>query len=106
MAIRKTGSRQIIVDGMAYRWRIRRKPTYCQACFAGCLTVAIQLAENPGRTLLALGAARPDNLIGNPSVIVTPQTVAATIRAALAEGWEPATQGPQFVIHLAPPTAG
>ena len=43
MAIPIKGSRRIVVDGTAYRWRIRRKPTRIQADY-GCgspLTFAV-----------------------------------------------------------------
>ena len=30
MALVRKGSRQIVVDGTAYRWRLRGRPTYSQ----------------------------------------------------------------------------
>lgn len=30
MALGRRGSRRIVVDGTAYRWRLRRSPTYFQ----------------------------------------------------------------------------
>lgn len=30
MALVRKGARRIVVDGTAYRWRLRRRPTYCQ----------------------------------------------------------------------------
>ncbi|GAA3653812.1 hypothetical protein GCM10022224_016050 [Nonomuraea antimicrobica] len=41
MATSKKGSRLITVDGTAFRWRVRRKPTYCQANSSGPLTFAV-----------------------------------------------------------------
>ena len=49
MATRKIGSRRIVVDGIAYRWRIRKRATYSQADYGhGKLHVAVELAERPG----------------------------------------------------------
>jgi hypothetical protein len=30
MALGRKGARRIVVDGTAYRWRLRRRPTYLQ----------------------------------------------------------------------------
>ncbi len=35
MALNKKGSRRIIVDGIEYRWRIRRKPSYHAGALLG-----------------------------------------------------------------------
>ncbi|MGL6097121.1 MAG: hypothetical protein ACRC7O_15155 [Fimbriiglobus sp.] len=101
MAIRKTGARRISVDGVMYLWRVRQKPTYAQEFYRG-ITVAIQLAENPGQVLLARGDSRPDKvpIYCDPITIVTPHTVAAAIRCGLAAGWRPDAPGSQFEIAL------
>ncbi len=53
MATRRTGSRPIVVDGVAYRWRIRRRATSCQADYGrGKLHVAVELAERRGAVLV------------------------------------------------------
>ena len=52
MAIPFKGSRRIVVDGTAYRWRIRRKPTRIQADY-GCgspLTFAVPSKSTRGGT--------------------------------------------------------
>jgi hypothetical protein len=52
VATRKTGSRRLVVDGVAYRWRIRRRATYSQADYgSGTLHVVVELAEQPGAEL-------------------------------------------------------
>src|SRR5690242_20609260 len=43
MAIRKIGSRRIVVDGVPYRWRVRHRATYSQMDYGhGTLDLAIE----------------------------------------------------------------
>jgi hypothetical protein len=100
MAIRKKGSRRIVVDGAEYRWRVRQKPTYMQGAFACSFVVSIQSFEAPGQVLLASAGARPNNWIEVSSTAVTPARIAATIRAALCAGWKPTKSGSPFPIAL------
>jgi hypothetical protein len=59
MATRKIGSRQLVVDGIAFRWRIRHRATYGQMDYGhGTIHVTVELAERPG-TLLILYTDRP-----------------------------------------------
>jgi hypothetical protein len=105
MAIRKVGSRRVVVDGVAYLWRVRRRPTYCQANAWGPLSVSVQLAEEPGAVLVVdLDRPRPDNwlsLSAPPSRPLLPSEVAGLVRRALAAGWRPECPGPQFVLSTA-----
>jgi len=102
MAIRKVGSRRIVVDGVAYLWRVRRRPTYCQGNAWGRLSVCVQSAEQPGAVLIAdLDRPRPDNWLGRPSSALCPSEVAGLVRRALAAGWRPKSAGPQFVLSSA-----
>ncbi|GAA3312820.1 hypothetical protein GCM10020219_023530 [Nonomuraea dietziae] len=49
------------MDGTTFRWRVRRKPTYCLANSWGPLTFAVELAEAPAPVLLvSLPYPRPD----------------------------------------------
>jgi hypothetical protein len=100
MAIRKTGSRRIVVDGIEYRWRVRRKSTYIQAAFACSFVVSVQVAEASGQVLHVTAGARPDNWTQTPGEVVTPAPLAATIRAALKAGWKPAEPGSAFYFAL------
>ncbi|MGS2640880.1 hypothetical protein [Streptosporangium sp. G12] len=101
MTIPKKGSRLISVDGIAYRWRIRHKPTYCQANSWGPLTYAVEPAEGRGRVLLVeLPCSRPDAWYGERTMTVRPALVAATIRRALDRGWDPSQAGSAFTINL------
>ena len=98
MATRRTGSRQIVVDGTAYWWRIRHRATYSQIDYGvGKLHVAIERAEGSG-ALLVLRTDRPHpHDIATVRVIpVRPSDVADWIRRAIAAGWSPATSGPHF----------
>ncbi|MEU1731665.1 hypothetical protein [Streptosporangium sp. NPDC020145] len=101
MSIPKKGSRLITVDGVTYRWRIRRKPTYCQANSWGPLTFAVEPADVPGRVLLVLlPCSRPDAWLGERAMAVRPALVSATIRRALARSWNPHQTGNAFTLSL------
>ncbi|MEU8280290.1 hypothetical protein ACFYOK_20680 [Microbispora bryophytorum] len=94
MTIPRKGSRPITVDGVAYRWRIRHKPTYHQGNGWSPLTFAVQSAEGPGRVLLvSLPFLRPDAWLGERTMAVRPALVAAVIRVALQHGWDPRQAG-------------
>ncbi|MDG4534935.1 hypothetical protein [Streptomyces sp. AV19] len=101
MALGKKGSRRIVVDGVAYRWRLRRRPTYSQAlCWSPC-TYAVEQADRPGTTLVVT-TDRPhgSNWVGRPSVPVLPSDVADHIRTALGRGWTPDRSGSPFQLDL------
>lgn len=101
MAIRKTGGRRIVVDGVAYLWRIRPRPTYCQGNAWGPLAVCVQLTKSPGSVLVInLSVPRPDNWVNATPTRVTPRKVECLIRSGLAAGWHPERAGRQF--HLRP----
>ncbi|SCK10016.1 hypothetical protein YUWDRAFT_00455 [Streptomyces sp. AmelKG-D3] len=44
MALIRKGSRQIVVDGTAYRWRLRGRPTYFQGLAWSPCTFAVEHA--------------------------------------------------------------
>lgn len=101
MAIPKKGARLITVGDAAYRWRIRRKPTYCQGNGWTPLTFAVETAERPGRALLVtLPCSRPDAWRGERAMTVRPALVAAVIRTALGRGWDPRQPGNAFTLDL------
>jgi hypothetical protein len=106
MAIRKTGSRRIVVNGVAFRWRIRKRATYNQECFSGGLQVAVESADDSGAVLLILtGLSHPRSYIANKKAPVTPLDVATWIRQAMQTGWKPDKAGPQFQIRVESSTA-
>ncbi|MBX9584424.1 MAG: hypothetical protein K2X87_29335 [Gemmataceae bacterium] len=100
MAVRKTGSRPITVDGVVYRWRIARRPSDEEFGWAEPMTASVGLATGRGRVLFVRCGLRHGNIRDQPGAVVTPRRIAAAIRAALAKGWEPAGKGPPLVIDL------
>lgn len=98
MAMRKRGSRSVTVDGHQYRWRIRPSPTYTQAAYASALTFSVQHEDGGSVLRVVTDRPRPDNWLERPGVVITPAVVAATIRKALAEGWNAGQSGPAFEL--------
>ncbi|RBP44559.1 hypothetical protein DES53_104380 [Roseimicrobium gellanilyticum] len=100
MAIPRKGSRGIKVDGVSYRWRIRRKPSYEQECFSDTFSVGVEWADPRSRSVLVLESAyaRLDSIMGMrpSSEPITPQIIASSIRAALSKGWQPGVKGSAF----------
>ena len=101
MTFPKVGSRKISVDGVGYCWRIRRKATHCQADYgSGRLHVAVQLAAEPGATLvLFTDRPHPQDWATTSVIPVTPSDVASWVRKAIELGWRPAAQGAQVVLR-------
>ena len=92
-------SRRIVVDGRAYRWRLRSRPTYAQGqCWAPC-AYAVEDYDRPGRTLIVTtNQPHPGNWLGRPAEPVLPGQVARAVRLAMQAGWDPSSPGPPF--HL------
>ncbi len=102
MALVRKGSRLITVDGVTYRWRVRGRPTYARALCEDPLAVAVEQAGCKGRVLLVrMSQDHPSNWFGTPAVPVLPSTVAAIVRKALAEGWQPTQPG--MALHMTAP---
>jgi hypothetical protein len=100
MAIGRKGSRRIVVDGTAYRWRLRRRPTYDQALCDRPCTYAVQHADTPGTTLVVTTSQpHASNWFGVPSAVVLPRHVAADITLALSRGWSPTRPGTPFHLN-------
>lgn len=99
MTLASKGTRPITVDGVPYRWKVRRRPTYSQGIGESGMVFAAERADQPGATLVvSLPWAHPSNWLGSPAHAVRPGMVADTIRQALAQGWEPSRPGPTFVL--------
>ncbi len=98
----KKGSRLITVDGAAFRWQVRHKPTYRQGNDWTPLRFAVERAEAPaGVLLVSLPCARPDNWLGERTIAVRPALVAGCIRRAVDQGWNPAQAGSPFPLTVA-----
>jgi hypothetical protein len=101
MALGRKGARRIVVDGTAYRWRLRRRPTYFQALAWTPCTYAVEHADAPGATLVVTTAQpHPSNWFGREAKPVLPSAVAETIQRGLREGWTPTAPGSPFHLDL------
>ncbi|MBZ3903465.1 hypothetical protein [Streptomyces griseiscabiei] len=99
MALVRKGSRRIVVDGTAYRWRLRGRPTYCQGLAWSPCTFAVEHADTPGMTLVVTtNQPHPSNWFGREATAVLPSDVARAIQLALRAGWTPTALGSAF--HL------
>ncbi|WP_442805460.1 hypothetical protein [Streptomyces sp. GMR22] len=101
MALVRKGSRRIVVDGTAYRWRLRRRPTYLQGLAWSPCTFAVEHAEAPGTTLVVTTSQpHPSNWLGREAKPVRPADVAEAIELALGTGWDPEAPGRPFHLDL------
>ncbi|MFI1376940.1 hypothetical protein ACH4UY_33690 [Streptomyces longwoodensis] len=99
MALVRKGSRRIVVDGTAYRWRLRGRPTYFQGLAWSPCTFAVEHADTPGiKLVVTTDQPHPGNWIGREAEPVLPSRVAVAVRLALREGWTSTAQG--FAFHL------
>lgn len=103
MAVRKAGSRRIVVDGALYLWRFPRRPDLTQQEGWPGVSVAASRADCPRASVLLLVFPRRFHLSGpvgqEPPRPVLPSEVAAGIRAALAAGWAADQPGKLFVLR-------
>lgn len=102
MSIPRRGIRPVTLDGKAYEWSIRRKPTYSQAAFETSMTLAVQSADLTEKCVLLvnLQVSRPDNWMSPHQTAITPAKVRAAIHKALLEGWDPAATESPFRIDF------
>lgn len=100
MSIPLRGSRRIVVGGNAYRWYLRRKPSYNQAVGETGLSVAVQAVEPVKRGVLIIdvNAPHPGNWLNLSTPEVSPRDIALWITEARLSGWKPNTGGR---FHLA-----
>ncbi|MEU9186847.1 hypothetical protein AB0D14_20325 [Streptomyces sp. NPDC048484] len=99
MALVRKGSRRIVVDGTAYRWRLRDRPTYFQGLAWSPCTFAVEHADTPGTTLVVTtNQPHQSNWFGREAKPALPSGVAQAIQLALREGWTPTAPGSAF--HL------
>lgn len=101
MALNKKGSRRITVDGSTYRWRVRRKPSYRQGLRWTPMTYAVEAADEyrPGAALVVTTSRpHPGNWVAAEARPLLPAHVAADIREARRQGWDPARQGRPFPL--------
>ncbi|MCX4907398.1 hypothetical protein [Streptomyces sp. NBC_00878] len=102
MALGGKGSRRIVVDSTAYRWRLRCRPTYFQGlCWTPC-SFAVEHAVDAVGTTLVVTTNQPhaSNWIGREAPPVLPSDVAQAIERAHREGWSPTAPGSPFHLDL------
>ncbi|HWS39316.1 MAG TPA: hypothetical protein VN408_42050 [Actinoplanes sp.] len=87
----KKRPRLITVDGVTYRWRIRRNPAR-----PGPLAFAIERAGRAGTVLLA--TVPTHGTLPPPASVL----VSTVIREACAAGWRPGSPGPAFSLTVDP----
>lgn len=95
------------MDGRAYRWQLRSRPSYGQGlCWTPC-TYAVEDYDQPGRALVVrTDRPHPGNWLNRPSEPVLPGEVARTIRLAVERGWDPSSSGGPFVLDQSDGTGG
>jgi hypothetical protein len=99
MTLPRKGRRRIVVDGVAYHWHVRGRPTYIQGMAWTPQTYAVEFADDPG-AVLVVRTPHPHsgNWLERPGGPVLPAQVAHDIRHALREGWRPDRAGPPFTL--------
>lgn len=87
-----------MVDGVAYTWTIRPKPTRWQADYEdGCLDVAIAREDAPGRKLIVhTTIPHPQNSLVTQPSSVRPSQVRRWIESSVRQGW---TVSSASVVH-------
>lgn len=102
MAVRRKGSRRIVIDGVTYLWRFRGRPTQAQE--DGWPGVAVLVSREDCRSASLLLAFPQRFHLSGPlaetSQPVLPADVARGVRAALVAGWRADEPGPQFVHRV------
>jgi hypothetical protein len=105
VALVKKGSCAVVVDGDSYRWRVRHKPSYCQANGWTPQTFAVEDAATPGTTLVVrTGQPHTGNWLGLPTAPVLPADVAKAIQLAQLRAWAPTATGSPFILNLSDTT--
>jgi hypothetical protein len=101
MAVRKSGMRRIVVDGVEYLWKFPRRPSHFDwDCWGGCAA----LVQRPDRRGSVLCVRFPQHhpgvaaAVGFPVVSVLPSQIADAIRRAVVAGWQADEPGPAFGI--------
>ncbi|PIM74488.1 hypothetical protein CTU88_00565 [Streptomyces sp. JV178] len=101
MGLGRKGARRIVVGGTAYRWRLRRRPTYFQALAWTPCTFAVEQADARGSILVVTTAQpHPSNWFGREAHPVRPSDVAHAIELARNRGWTPTEPGSPFLLDL------
>jgi hypothetical protein len=97
MSLRRKQSRRIAIDGESYRWTVGKS----QKHRTGCVSVVLELAEDPGQRLVVKVPSRDfwldfgEITAGRRPFAedtyrpVTPAMIRGVVVSALAAGWHP-----------------
>jgi len=83
MALRKSGTRQIVVGDATYRWTVAPNDE-------PGLGIVVELHAAPCRRLVTWV---------DHGTVIAPALVRATIEHGLAHGWQPTSRGPDLVFR-------
>jgi hypothetical protein len=88
MAIPSKGTRRIVVDGVAYRWRVAYDRSAWDKGLLSDVRIVVQAVDPPGQLLLAdfTGGYKTGDALSNP---FTPGFVRMLILAGIDKGWRP-----------------
>src|SRR5579862_9144893 len=101
MAIPKKGSRRIVVDGVTYRWRIRKRGPIGQVDYTSRMSMAVEREGCKGAVLeLSLPHPRSTWIASGPWEVL-PSHVARYIRGAIQAGWQSDVAGKHFEFDCA-----
>ena len=103
MAVRRAGSRRIVVGGVAYLWRFPWRMTESQEDGWPGVSVTVNRENGSGRTLRIAfpGRFHLSGPVGqDPPRPVLPSDVARGIREAITAGWREGDTGPPFLHRV------
>jgi hypothetical protein len=99
MTIPKRGSRRIEVDGEAFLWRVRKRPTADQRSGRTPLLIAIASEQGGPALIVRCLFSHPSNEVALHAEAVTPAQVAAYVREGKRAGWAPTKPGRAFELE-------
>ena len=111
MAMPKKGTRSITVDGVKYRWLLRKRPDYPPT-----LAVVVVEQDGIGGSVAVLEtpylefdpwlhldrSQRPSPTLET----ISPADVEGYIRTAMQAGWKPEAPGPAFTLKISEQQSG
>jgi hypothetical protein len=105
MTLARSHSRPIVVDSVRFRYAVSRSRAAQAGLFS--LNITAQAESGHGRVLKAEGLTTRDRWLDLPDAVpaqehrvLAPRHIAAIIRLAHANGWDPAQPGAPFVLRV------